>query len=1080
MTTDQASLPANPLHHAHVRGWYRAQLLPWLVLAVCLAITYLSWQSAQHNAAQALQARFDYRVRDIAADVNKRMATYEQVMRGVDGLFAHSSTIERGEFREYITRLRLKENYPGIQSVRFVPIVPKAEKDSHIVAVRKEGFPAYTIWPEGQRDIYAPVAYAEPLDVRNQQVFGYDMLSDLESPRPGDSGIGLRRAAMEQARDSGNIAISGKIRLVFETDQDRQAGFVMFLPVYKHNAPHSTVDERRANLIGWICSVFRVGDLMQGLLGEGAGDVDIELYDGKEVSDKTAMYDSDRVTHHQHTRFRNSQHITIADHTWTIEVHSLPNFEAKIDRSKPNSIAAIGTGASLFFTLFVWMLVRGRTRALQASQAIKQELVERQQAEQALRASEKRFRSIFDYSKVGMNLIDLDYKYLKVNRAFCEMTGYSEQELLTHDFKGITHPDDIELNSIWSKKLLAGEVDFFNIQKKYIRKDGGTLHGDLTVSAMRDENGKFIYGIAIIQDITERVQFQQKLLLLFRALENSPATVVITDRNGAIEYVNKKFTSITGYSLEEAIGQNPSILKSGKQSRDFYAQLWETILAGNEWQGEMYNKKKNGELFIEQVSISPVRDDHGLIANFVAVKEDITDKKKTEEVIWRQANFDTLTGLPNRRMFRERLEQEIKKSNRSGLPIALMFIDLDHFKEVNDTLGHDIGDILLVEASNRISDCIRATDIVARLGGDEFTVLLAELEDVSSVERVAQNIIQKLATPFQLRDEVAHVSASIGITLYPNDGDDIAAMFKNADQAMYVAKSQGRNRHSYFTHDLQEAAQTRLRLINDLRGALPANQFMVYFQPIVDLATGGINKAEALIRWQHPQRGLVNPAQFIPLAEETGLILEIGDWVFQESARWTKRWRMLHNDAFQVSVNKSPIQFYKDGEEHTAWLSYLRELDLPGQGLVVEITEGLLLDSNVSITGALATLRNAGIQVSMDDFGTGYSSLSYLKKFHIDYLKIDRSFVRDMAADDNDKALCEAIIVMAHKLNIKVIAEGVETAEQRDLLTAAGCDYAQGYFYSRPIPAEEFEALLKNGLSATSVQQNHSDGHITI
>ena len=1079
MTTDQTSLPANTLHHAHMRGWYLAQFLPWLALAVCLAITYLSWQSTQQNAAQKLQAQFENRVRNVAADINKRMDTYEQVMRGVDGLFAHSSIVGRVEFRDYIARLQLKEHYPGIQGIRYVPVVPKAEKDSHIAAVRKEGLASYSIWPDSQRDFYAPATYIEPFDERNEKVFGYDMLSDLESPRAGEQ-PGMRLTAMEQARDSGNATISGKVILLFETDQDRQAGFVMFLPVYKHNAPHGNVAERRANLVGWICSVFRVGDLMQGILGEGARDVDIELYDGKEVSDKTEMYDSNRVTRHQRPPFRDTQQIRVADHTWTIAVHSLPSFEEKIDRSKPISIAVIGTGTSLFFTLFAWMLVRGRTRALQASRMLSRELNEHHQAELALRASEERFRSIFNYSKVGMHLLGPDYMYLKVNRAFCEMTGYPEQELLAHDFKGIIHPDDIETNLAWSKKLLAGEVDHFNIQSKYIRKDGSILHIDLTVSAMRDDSGKFVYGIAVAQDITERVEAQKKLLLLFRAVENSPATVVITDRNGTIEYVNKKFTSVTGFSFEEAIGQNPRILKSGKQTKGFYTQLWNTILAGDEWQGELYNKKKNGDLFIEQVFISPIRNEHGLIANFVAVKEDITDKKKTDEVIWKQANFDTLTGLPNRRMFRERLEQEIKKSNRSGLPIALMFIDLDHFKEINDTLGHDMGDLLLTEAANRISDCVRATDTVARLGGDEFTVLLAELDDVSSVERVTQNIIQKLASPFQLRDEVAHVSASIGITLYPNDGDDIAAMFKNADQAMYVAKNQGRNRHSYFTHDLQEAAQSRLRLINDLRGALTANQFMVYFQPIVELATGRINKAEALIRWQHPQRGLVGPNDFIPLAEETGLILGIGDWVFQESARWVKRWRMLYNNTFQVSVNKSPIQFYKDGEDHTAWLSYLRELDLPGQGIVVEITEGLLLDSNVSITGALFTLRNAGIQISMDDFGTGYSSLSYLKKFHIDYLKIDRAFVRDMATDNNDKALCEAIIVMAHKLGIKVIAEGVETAEQRDLLITAGCDYAQGYFYSKPIPTDEFEALLKNGLSAVSVRQDRSNGHVTI
>jgi diguanylate cyclase (GGDEF)-like protein len=447
-----------------------------------------------------------------------------------------------------------------------------------------------------------------------------------------------------------------------------------------------------------------------------------------------------------------------------------------------------------------------------------------------------------------------------------------------------------------------------------------------------------------------------------------------------------------------------------------------------------------------------------------ATVRDITERKQAEEQLHHLAHYDVLTGLPNRTLFLDRLEQEIKKSNRSGLALTLLYIDLDQFKEVNDTLGHNVGDALLVEAAHRISACVRESDTVARLGGDEFTVILAELADSSSVERVAQDIIKTLTDPFQLGGESIYVSASIGITIYPTDAADAENLLKNADQAMYVAKDGGRNRFSYFTNLLQEKALARSQLVKDLRGAMAAGQFKVYFQPIVELATGTVSKGEALIRWQHPERGMVNPAEFIPLAEETGLINEIGDWVFKESVHWVKRWNEFCPNGFQVSVNKSPVQFLTE-IHHDDWLDYLRELGLSGQYITIEITEGLLLNAASGVTDKLLRFRDAGIQVSIDDFGTGYSALSYLKKFDIDYLKIDQSFVRNLVTDSSDLALSEAIIVMAHKLGLKVIAEGVETLEQRELLAAAGCDYGQGYLFSKAVPPEEFEDSLRAGTS---------------
>jgi diguanylate cyclase (GGDEF)-like protein/PAS domain S-box-containing protein len=564
-----------------------------------------------------------------------------------------------------------------------------------------------------------------------------------------------------------------------------------------------------------------------------------------------------------------------------------------------------------------------------------------------------------------------------------------------------------------------------------------------------------ITGYAIDQSL-----INNELQLALLIYQNSSEAMAVTGADGTVITINPAFTKLTGYNSDEVVGNNIKILSSGEQDEKFYQAMWHAINTTGFWQGEILNKRKNGEIYIEWLTINTIHNESGSVHRRIAIFSDITHKKEADDLIWKQANFDMLTGLPNRNMFLDRLNQAIKQSLRVDLPLALIFLDLDRFKEVNDTLGHNAGDNLLKEAAQRLLNCVRESDTVARLGGDEFVIILDKLDELSSIERVAKKILVKLNEPFHLENEVAYISASIGITLFPNDATDINELLKNADQAMYFSKNTGRNRYSYFTRPMDSTAKNRMRLINGLHLALSKGQFSLYYQPIVNLNTGTIDKAEALIRWQHPQRGLIYPADFIPIAEETGLINDIGEWVFHEAVRQVAIWRKSINATFQISFNKSPMQFLNKTKTHTDWISNLSTLNLPGQCIVVEITEGLLLDNNSNITGQLLEFRDAGIQVSLDDFGTGYSSLSYLQKFDIDYLKIDRSFVRDLSSNSNNMALCEAIIVMAHKLGIKVIAEGIETQEQRDLLIAAKCDYGQGYLFSRPVPAVEFEKLF--------------------
>jgi len=443
------------------------------------------------------------------------------------------------------------------------------------------------------------------------------------------------------------------------------------------------------------------------------------------------------------------------------------------------------------------------------------------------------------------------------------------------------------------------------------------------------------------------------------------------------------------------------------------------------------------------------------VVSVLGIGRDISERLAYEAAIWRQANFDSLTELPNRRMFNDRLDMAAKAAQRSGQAMVLMLIDLDHFKEVNDTLGHEHGDQLLREAARRVVGCVRDTDTVARLGGDEFAVILSSIESPEAVDRIAQTLIDHLSEAYLVGGERAYVSASIGITRFPDDARDLGVLLKYADQAMYGAKTAGRNRFNHFTSDLQESALRRSRLGGDLRLALEQQQFEIHYQPIVDLATGAVRKAEALLRWNHPVHGLISPTEFIPLAEETGLIVAISDWVFRQAVEQTRQWSQQH-EALQISINLSPFLLRHSDKLLGSWLDHLRERGFDGRQIVLEITEGTLLHAERRVINSLLALRDAGIQVAIDDFGTGYSSLAYLKRFDIDYLKIDRAFVHNLGEDADNRALCEAIIVMAHKLSLQVIAEGVETAGQRDFLANSNCDFAQGFLYARPQPAADF------------------------
>lgn len=620
--------------------------------------------------------------------------------------------------------------------------------------------------------------------------------------------------------------------------------------------------------------------------------------------------------------------------------------------------------------------------------------------------------------------------------------------------------DDPRWQSI---RKLAIDFNILSCWSMPVRSKGGECIGSFALSSFEHrlpsifhrkllEIGSFIIGIAL-----EQQKVNEQLYLSSKVFENSTEAILIADANKIIIAINKALNKITGYAEGEIVGQSVLTVASNRHSTKFFQRIWSSVEQYKHWQGEIWNRDKHGREYPTWFSITPVHSKDGLISYYLINFSDITDKKKSDEIIWRQANYDSLTGLPNRNMFYDRLSHDIKNASRAGKRLAVLFIDLDRFKEVNDSLGHSVGDALLVEAAKRLNGCVRETDTVARLGGDEFTIILSGINDQRCAEMIIQMILLELAKPFHLNAKLAYVSASIGVTFFPDDAGTADSLMKNADQAMYAAKNNGRNCWSCFTSNMQAATEIRSKIAYELRSALRDRQLYLLYQPIVELATGNVYKAEALIRWQHPERGTIYPAEFIRIAEETNLITDIGDWVFKQAVNQVALWQACFGTDFQISINKSPKQFISKMSD---WVDHLSGLGLNGQSIIVEITENLLLDVHELVVKKLLNFRDAGVQVAIDDFGTGYSSLSYLKEFDIDYLKIDRSFISNLGSESNDSILCEAIITMAHRLGMKVIAEGVETDSQKQLLMAMGCDYGQGYFFSKPLTVDKFEAFL--------------------
>ena len=1139
-----------------------SKLLLLLLLLTGFSATYFLQRQALKAAHQSQQDNFDYQTREITLRIEQRLATYEQVLLGTKSLFAASNEIKRKEFRIYVENLHLENRFPGIQGIGFSLIIQPSEKNKHIQAVRKEGFPNYTLRPDGERELYTSIIYLEPFSGRNLRAFGYDMYSEW-----------VRHTAMEQARDLDKTTISGKVRLIQETEQQKQAGFLMFVPVYRNDLPHESLDERRANIVGWVYAPFRMDDLMLGILGEQTQNLDLKIYDGEVTTPETLMnnLESELSPHQIDTvQYQFSHKMEFAGHIWTIKLHSLPTFDAKIDTKRVTVIRVAGILTTLLLTFLIKLLSSGRSRALKLAESMTREL----------RASENNLRNITLYTR---NLIEAsldplvtistDGKIMDVNQATMAVTGMSREQLVGTDFSEyFTEPDlartgyqlvfsqgtvidyplairhvsdkvtqvlynasvyrnpqgeiagvfaaardvtnrklaeqQLETNLYYTRSLIEASLDLMvtlSVEGKIISVNKATeqmtgvtraqlvgsdffhyfvepekalaVHQEaltkgfvseypLTIkqvsgavfevlyntSPYRNQSGAIEGLLGVARNVTERNKSEEKLRLAASVFDHAWEGILITTTDGTIVNVNEAFSRITSFSRDEVLGQNPRVLSSGLQDKAFFTELWNSLAMKSHWYGEVWNRRKNGEVYAVMETISVVRDIQGKASHYIAMISDITLLKEHQSELEHIAHYDPLTNLPNRVLLADRLRQGMLQTKRQNHALAVVFIDLDGFKAINDNYGHKAGDQLLIAVAEHMQQVLREGDTLARIGGDEFVAVLLNQANMADSVLLLNRLLSAASRMVHISDLNLQVSASLGITFYPQEEViDAEQLLRQADQSMYQAKQAGKNCYHFFNVELDRNLRGRYESLERIRRALDNDEFVLFYQPKVNMRTGTIIGAEALIRWQHPEKYLLLPGEFLPVIEHHPLAVAIGEWVIDTALAQMEAWQAAGLD-ISVSVNVGARQL-----QQVDFVDYLRERLAayphinPGN-LQLEVLE----TSALELAGAaqiIKTCRELGVMFALDDFGTGYSSLTYLKRLPVTEIKIDQSFVRNMLEDPDDMAILEGVLGLANAFRLQTVAEGVEKVEHGTLLLQIGCDLAQGYGIARPMPA---------------------------
>lgn len=1080
--------------HRHRFSGVLPGILAVVVLAVGVAASVLLWDHSRQRAHSLVENAFQAETDRLAAVIERQLNTYAVVMRGLQGFFQASRTVEYHEFLAYTRALHATSDVAGLQGVAWVEVVRREELAAHEAKVRAQLPVDYTIHPESNGKILAPIIYIEPLAGGNLTAIGLDI---YQVPRA--------REAAELARDSGEIVITRPIGLVQDSLRDPSPSFVMYLPVYAGGIVPESVAARREQIIGFVDIPFRASDLIAGLRDEINPTIDLDIHDGDAADPGNTLFTTDTVSHGERLQageLQRRQTLTVGTRSWALLTSTTPEFRAALMFSGQSLLLLLaGASTSLALALLVLVLARGRDRSEQraarlsnlyhALSEVNQAIV-RMDSEEDLMPLVCRMGVEFGGMKMAwVGRVDTDTGLITKAASAGEGRDYLDSLVLStrpeqpgssgptgtavrenrpviiNDYLGSaqTRPWHERARKYGWRSAAAfpiqrGGRQFAVLNVYHHRQDA---FDEDVINLLQEMTSDISFALDNFDREAQRAGFQKAVreseALLSTILDNVGACIYLKDLDGKYLFVNQQVLDLWGVERQEVIGFGDDKFfdeRTVARVREYDRRV---LLSGEPEEREEVDTVHNGKTVIFWSVKIPLRDEDGEIYAVCGISTDITEHHDNRERIRVLSNYDSLTGLPNRELLREKTRLALNSARATGGEAALLYIDVDRFQIINDSLGLAVGDTVLKELSRRLTGMLSLEATLCRMGGDEFFLLLPDADTEQAVA-MAERLLALVAEPLQAGRHRLNITASVGVACFPRHGRDLDQLSQSADAALSRAKQAGRNTFSLFVEEMRARANETLLIESELRDALANQGLSLHYQPQVSFDTGEITGVEALLRWQHPDIGYISPARFIPIAEESGLILEIGNWVLRTAIAQQASWRAAGLPVASVAINLSAVQMYRDDFIEMV-CGLLDEYDLPSRMLDLELTERIAMENSGKTLATLSDLHDRGVVLSIDDFGTGYSSLSYLKRYPVQKLKIDKSFVDGLADDPEDQAIVMAIIGIARGLGFQTVAEGVETLEQWQFLQEHGCNEYQGYYFSRPLPQVELEKLVR-------------------